>query len=118
MFDCIPELILFLAQEIVQNAQSAALRDPRFPAIQPYELEDLEIKVDVLKEPEPIESSDQLDVRKYGVIVSKNGRRGLLLPDLEGVDTVQKQISIAKQKAGIPEHEDVHLERFEVIRHV
>ena len=107
-----------LAQEIVQNAQSAALRDPRFPAIQPYELEDLEIKVDVLKEPEPIESSDQLDVRKYGVIVSKNGRRGLLLPDLEGVDTVQKQISIAKQKAGIPEHEDVHLERFEVIRHV
>ncbi|MCF0259552.1 MAG: AMMECR1 domain-containing protein, partial [Erysipelotrichaceae bacterium] len=91
----------------------------RFPAIQPYELEDLHINVDVLKEPEPIESAEQLDVKKYGVIVSKNGRRGLLLPDLEGVDTVEKQISIAKQKAGIDElDDDIHLERFEVIRHV
>ncbi|MCF0258252.1 MAG: AmmeMemoRadiSam system protein A [Erysipelotrichaceae bacterium] len=108
-----------LAEEIMQNAQSASLRDPRFPAIQPYELEDLHISVDVLKAPEPVQSKDGLDVKKYGVIVSKNGRRGLLLPDLEGVDTVEKQISIAKQKAGIDElDDDVQLERFEVIRHV
>ena len=107
-----------MAQEIIDNAISASTRDPRFPAIQPDELKWLEINVDVLGEPEEIDSKDQLDVKRYGVIVSRAGKRGLLLPDLEGVDTVDQQIEIAKQKAGIKRFESVKLQRFEVIRHV
>ena len=86
-----------VAQEIINNAISASTRDPRFPAIGPDELQFLDLNVDVLGEPEDIESEDELDVKKYGVIVSIIGKRGLLLPDLEGVDTVEQQIVIAKQ---------------------
>ncbi len=107
-----------IAEEIINNAISASTRDPRFPAIGPDELKYLEINVDVLGEPEDIESKDQLDVKRYGVIVSSVGKRGLLLPDLEGIDTVDQQIEIAKQKAGIHRFESVKLQRFEVIRHV
>ena len=106
-----------LAQEIIQNAVSACSRDPRFSPIAPKELDFLEINVDVLGKPETISSPDELDVRRYGVIVTKGNRRGLLLPDLEGGDTVPQQIAIAKQKAGIKPQEEVRLERFEVIRH-
>lgn len=106
-----------LAEEIIFNAVSASTQDPRFDPITPEELPWLEINVDVLGDPEPIDSPAQLDVKRYGVIVSKGGRRGLLLPDLEGVDTVEQQISIAKQKAGIRPGEQVSLQRFEVIRH-
>lgn len=105
-------------EEIRRNAVSAALQDPRFFPIQPWELEDLEINVDVLGTPEPISSEAELDPKKYGVIVSKNGHRGLLLPDLEGVDTIEQQVSIAKQKAGLsPNEKGCSLQRFEVIRH-
>jgi len=107
-----------VAQEIIDNAISASTRDPRFPAISPDELKYLEINVDVLGEPENIESKEQLDPKRYGVIVSSVGKRGLLLPDLEGIDTVEQQIEIAKQKAGIHRFESVKLQRFEVIRHV
>ena len=107
-----------VAREIINNAISASTRDPRFSAIGPEELPRLEISVDVLGEPEDIASEDELDVKKYGVIVSSVGKRGLLLPDLEGVDTVEQQIAIAKQKAGIHKFESVKLQRFEVIRHV
>ena len=106
-----------VAKEIIDNAISASTRDPRFNPIEPEELKWLEINVDVLKEPEDIASADELDVKKYGVIVSRGFKRGLLLPDLEGVDTVEEQILIAKQKAGIAEGEPVELQRFEVIRH-
>ncbi|SFG21451.1 AmmeMemoRadiSam system protein A [Oribacterium sp. WCC10] len=107
-----------IAEEIIYNAISASTRDPRFSPIRPDELPFLEINVDVLSEPEDIESMDQLDVKRYGVIVSKGNRRGLLLPDLEGVDTVEQQVAIAMQKAGIDSEEDIRLQRFEVIRHV
>ena len=106
-----------LAEEIIRNAVSASSRDPRFEPIRPDELRLLEISVDVLGEPEDIDSPDQLDVKRYGVIVSRGARRGLLLPDLDGVDTVAQQISIARQKAGIGENEKVKLQRFEVVRH-
>ncbi|WP_283651287.1 AmmeMemoRadiSam system protein A [Ileibacterium valens] len=107
-----------LAKEIIFNAIAASTRDPRFPAIAPYELNNLEINVDVLNKAEPIHSIDDLDVKKYGVIVTKDDHRGLLLPDLEGVDTVEKQLSIAKQKAGLsPDEPDCVIERFEVVRH-
>lgn len=106
-----------IAEEVIENAVSASSKDPRFSPIEPKELDTLSISVDVLGDTEEIESSDQLDVRRYGVVVTKGYRRGLLLPNLDGVDTVQEQIAIAKQKAGIKEQEEVRLERFEVIRH-
>ena len=106
-----------VAEEIIQNAISASTRDPRFPAITKNELSELEVSVDVLGEPEDIDSPDELDVKRYGVIVTKGFRRGLLLPDLEGVDTVEDQIAISKMKAGIGADEEVSLQRFEVIRH-
>lgn len=73
--------------------------------------------MDVLEKPEPVSSLDQLDAKKYGVIVSQGSRRGLLLPNLDGVDTPEEQIAIARRKAGIGKEEDVSLERFRVIRH-
>ena len=107
-----------IALEIIENAVSASTKDPRFPPIGKEELPWLEINVDVLGEAEPIRSMEQLDVKRYGVIVTSGRRRGLLLPDLDGVDTVEDQVSIAKRKAGIREEEPVSLERFEVVRHV
>lgn len=106
-----------VAQEIINNAVSASTKDPRFSPISEEELPWLEISVDVLGEPELIESADQLDVKRYGVIVSSGPKRGLLLPDLDGVDTVRQQISIAMQKGGITPHDKIALQRFEVIRH-
>ena len=106
-----------VAEEIIENAISASTRDPRFDPIEPEELQYLEINVDVLSEPEEIASMDELDVKKYGVIVSSGYKRGLLLPDLDGVDTVEEQVSIAMQKGGISPGEKISLQRFEVIRH-
>ena len=106
-----------LAEEIIANAVSAASRDPRFDPIRPDELNRLEISVDVLGEPEDIASEAELDVKRYGVIVSRGFRRGLLLPDLEGVDTAAQQVEIARGKAGIGPKEKVKLQRFEVVRH-
>ena len=107
-----------LAQEIIDNAVSASTRDPRFDPIRAGELKWLEISVDVLGDPEPVSSPDELDVKRYGVIVTKGRKRGLLLPDLDGVDTVEEQISIAKSKAGIADWDKrVELQRFEVVRH-
>lgn len=106
-----------LAKEIIQNAVSACCRDPRFSPVRKEELDRLVISVDVLGEAEKIDSPEQLDVKRYGVIVTSDARRGLLLPDLDGVDTVGQQIAIARQKAGIRDEEPVQLERFEVVRH-
>jgi len=106
-----------IAEEIIYNAISSGTRDPRFFPVEPGELDKLVYSVDVLKEPEPIDSIEELDVIKYGVIVTKDGCSGLLLPNLEGVDTPKKQVKIALQKAGIKPGEDYSMERFEVIRH-
>lgn len=106
-----------IAEEIIENAVSASTKDPRFHAVRADELERLEYSVDVLSPAEIIASEEELDVRRYGVIVTRGSRRGLLLPNLEGVDTVQEQVAIAKRKAGIAADEDVQLERFEVVRH-
>lgn len=106
-----------LAEEIMNNAVSACSEDPRFSPVEAWEVERLTISVDVLGETEKISSPEELDTARYGVIVTRGARRGLLLPNLEGVDTIEQQIAIAKQKAGIKAHESVELERFEVIRH-
>ncbi|GAH85543.1 unnamed protein product, partial [marine sediment metagenome] len=106
-----------VAKEIIANAVSSATRDPRFPPIAPSELDQLDYSVDVLTTPEPIESQDQLDPKKYGVIVEAGFKRGLLLPDLEGVDSVDYQIEICRLKAGITPDEPIKLYRFEVKRY-
>jgi AmmeMemoRadiSam system protein B/AmmeMemoRadiSam system protein A len=106
-----------VADEIIANAISTATQDPRFEPVTVSELRDLDYTVDVLTQPEPISGPEDLDPRKYGVIVESGYRRGLLLPDLEGVDTVEEQIDIARQKAGIGPAEDVQLYRFEVKRY-
>ncbi|NLY76747.1 MAG: AmmeMemoRadiSam system protein A [Tissierellia bacterium] len=106
-----------LAEEIIENAISAGTEDPRFRPVSKEELAELDYSVDVLQEPEPVSSIEELDPKRYGVIVSKGFRRGLLLPNLDGVNTVEDQIRIALMKAGISEDEDYKLERFEVTRH-
>ena len=106
-----------LDKEIISNAVSASTRDPRFPPMISSELDNVIFSVDVLSEPETISGPSELDVKKYGVIVSQGYRRGVLLPDLEGVDSVGQQIQIAAMKAGIRDLDNINLERFEVVRY-
>jgi AmmeMemoRadiSam system protein A len=106
-----------IAEEIIQNAISSATGDPRFSPVSPSELDGLDYSVDILTHPEPVEDKAQLDPKRYGVIVAAGRRRGLLLPDLEGVESVDMQISICRQKAGIMPAEPVKLYRFEVRRY-
>lgn len=105
-----------IAEEIIDNAISAGTKDPRFDPVAPAELSRLEYSVDVLGEPEKIESMEELDVKIYGVIVTSGYKRGLLLPDLEGVETPEDQVEIALQKAGIRHYEEYTMERFKVER--
>ncbi len=108
-----------VAEEIIENAVASATRDPRFPPVEPEELDQLEISVDLLSEPEPVESAGELDPQVYGVIVTdaNNWRRGLLLPALEQVKTAEQQISICRMKAGIGPREPINLYRFQVKRY-
>ncbi len=106
-----------VAEEVIRNAIAAATEDPRFPPVREEELEELDISVDVLSPPEPVSDISQLDPKRYGVIVESGWRRGLLLPDLEGVDTVEQQLAIAMAKAGISPGEPVKVYRFTVRRY-
>ena len=106
-----------VASEIIYNAISAGTADPRFDQVVLKELPDITMSVDILGDPEGVDSTDKLDPQKYGVIVRKGSRSGLLLPMLEGVDTVDVQISIAMQKAGIHAEEEIELYRFTVVRY-
>lgn len=106
-----------IADEIIRNAISAGTEDPRFYPVDKGELKDIEYSVDILSKPERIKSIDLLDPKKYGVIVKRGYKSGVLLPDLDGVDSVSEQISIALKKAGISPSEQYELERFEVVRH-
>jgi AmmeMemoRadiSam system protein A len=106
-----------VAEEVIQNAVSAATKDPRFSPVTARELKEIDYSVDVLSAPERVESREELDPKRYGVIVSSGSRRGLLLPDLEGVDTVDEQLGIACMKAGISPSEEFEIQRFEVKRY-
>lgn len=106
-----------LGSEIMFNAVAACARDPRFYPVSVSELKDLDISVDILTEPQKISNKHELDVKRFGVIVVSGARRGLLLPDLDGIDSVDQQIQIAKRKAGIEMDEQVELYKFEVVRH-
>lgn len=107
-----------LAAEIIRNALAAANEDPRFAPVTLGELNQIDYSVDVLSDPVKIQSLDELDPKKYGVIVTKGSRRGLLLPDLEGVDTVDYQLHVTKMKAGIdPADQNVEIYKFTVDRY-
>lgn len=106
-----------IVEEVIANAISAGTRDPRFQPLRKEELNDLEISVDVLQPTEPVVGLNELDPKKYGVVVRAGRRSGLLLPNLEGIDTADEQVVIARQKAGIGPDEPVQLERFEVVRY-
>ena len=106
-----------IAAEIIHNAISAGTKDPRFPAVKASELPEMDISVDVLNSPEQVDETTQLDPKVYGIIIRCEQRSGLLLPDLEGVDTVDQQIAIAMQKAGIQPGEEVEMFRFTVTRY-
>jgi len=105
-----------VAEEIIANAISSSTADPRFSPVTASELDDLEYSVDILTKPEPVTDITQLDPKEYGVIVESGWRRGLLLPDLEGVDSIEEQIAICRLKAGISASEPVRLYRFQVRR--
>jgi AmmeMemoRadiSam system protein A len=105
-----------VADEIISNAISSSTRDPRFPPVTASELDDLEYSVDILTKPEPVTDINQLDHKEYGVIVESDWKKGLLLPDLEGVDSVEEQIAICRLKAGISASEPVKIYRFKVRR--
>jgi len=106
-----------IAHEVIANAIKSATSDPRFPPVDERELGELSISVDVLSPPEAC-GFDDLDPARYGVIVESGWRRGLLLPDLPGVDRPEQQVDIARRKAGISPHEPISLQRFTVERHV
>ncbi|MEG1585875.1 MAG: AmmeMemoRadiSam system protein A [Bacteroidales bacterium] len=106
-----------LEEEIKTNAVSAAFMDPRFSPLRKDELDTLEISVDVLGEPEIINSFDELDPKVYGVIVSSGNKRGVLLPDLPGIEKVEQQLNIAMQKAGIADGTPITVHRFTVHRY-
>jgi AmmeMemoRadiSam system protein A len=106
-----------VAHEIIKNAISAATQDPRFDPVEEDELKDLEYSVDVLSPPEKVSDISELDPKKYGVIVTHGSRKGLLLPDLEGVSSIEEQLRIAKMKAWIGPDEKVNVFRFTVSRY-
>lgn len=103
--------------EIVANAISACSQDPRFDAVRANELDSVEISVDILSKPELVESSDDLDPKKYGVIITSGVRKGLLLPDLDGVESVYDQMAIARRKGGIEATDKFEIQRFTVTRY-
>lgn len=105
------------AEEIIHNVVSAATEDPRFPKVSLSEVPMLEVSVDILGSPEKIGSISELDPKRFGVIVRRGRLSGLLLPDLDGVDTVEEQVEIACRKAGIHYGEPIEMYRFEVVRY-
>ncbi|MFA5073818.1 MAG: AmmeMemoRadiSam system protein A [Nitrospirota bacterium] len=106
-----------IAHETICNAINAASCDMRFTCVRQEELPDIEYTVDILTTPEKVAAISELDPKRYGIIVQAGNKRGLLLPDIEGVDTVDYQVNIAMQKAGIKPGSFVELSRFEVQRY-
>lgn len=106
-----------IEEEVVRNAVAAGTGDSRFPRIKEEELSEIDYSVDVLFQAEPVTSLDALDVREYGIIVKRGRKRGLLLPRLEGINTIEKQLAVALSKAGIDPDDDYSIERFKVNRY-
>lgn len=107
-----------VSAETARSALLAASRDPRFPPVAEAEVPGLCIEVSVLGPAEPIQSERELDPARYGVIVSEpsSGRRGLLLPGIDGIEDAATQVAIARRKAGLGPDARVDLSRFEVLK--
>jgi AmmeMemoRadiSam system protein A len=105
-----------LAEEVAECARAAAFEDPRFPPLKPHELESVRFEISLLGPLSPAENLAQLDAKRFGIVVSAGFKRGLLLPNLDGVDTVDMQIDIARRKAGIGNHEIITIQKFEIER--
>jgi len=107
-----------IAEEIINNAISAAIDDHRFYPVEEKELDNLNISVDVLSELEKVTKIKELDPKKYGIYIKTNdGRSALLLPDLGGIDTIEQQLQITRQKGGILADESITIYKFHVTRH-
>ncbi|MEW5783761.1 MAG: AmmeMemoRadiSam system protein A [Bacillota bacterium] len=106
-----------LAEEIIANAVNAAVNDPRFEPLNRAEFDELSISVDVLSPMERISGIEELDPKKFGVLLRCGHRSGLLLPDLEGIESAAEQVDIARRKAGIAPAAPVELYRFTVTRY-
>jgi len=106
-----------LAKEVIENAIGSATRDPRFPPVEPSELNDLEITVDVLGAAEPVLDLSGLDHRRYGIILRSGIRHSVLLPDIEGINSVAEQMEVARKKAGLGPNDPVEIRRFQVKRY-
>ena len=106
-----------IAAEVQKNAISAAEHDPRFPAVSGDELNEIDYSVDIIGEMEKVDSKEELNPKKFGIMVKGGHQTGLLLPDLEGIDTIEKQINIARKKAGLSKDADIEIYRFEVKRY-
>lgn len=108
-----------ITREIINNAISAATKDPRFLPVEKQELKEIDISVDILSQPKKTSSLEELNPQKYGIIISKGWQRGLLLPNLKGVDTIEYQVKIAKQKAGLSDvpTDKLTIQRFTVKRY-
>jgi len=106
-----------MAAEVIEIAIGAATRDPRFPPLEWAELDDLEISVDVLGPSERVSSLEALDPRRYGIVVRSGERHSVLLPDLEGINSVAAQVEAAREKAGLGSDEVIELLRFEATRY-
>jgi AmmeMemoRadiSam system protein A len=106
-----------MALEIIENAISAAFRDPRFCPVGAEEFEGLSVSIDIVKGMEPVLSTADLNPSCYGVIVRQGARRGLLLPGIDDITSIEQQVAIAREKGGIGEHETIELYRFEVDRY-
>lgn len=105
-------------EEIIHNAIAASTQDPRFEAVKRFELKNLVYSVDILHPPESVKSLTELDPMVYGIIVaSQSGKQALLLPDLEGIETVEDQVAICMNKAGIASQEAISVSRFKVDRY-
>jgi len=104
------------AYEIISNAMTAAENDPRFPEVDKSEFDEIVISVDILSEAEEVDDKSELDPSKYGILVKGGHQTGLLLPDLEGVDTAEEQVNIARRKAGLRPDDKIDIFRFSVKR--
>ncbi len=107
-----------IAAEIIENAIAAATRDFRFSPIELSDLTNLRCHVDILTKPELTNDLSSLDPVKYGILIEgQDGRKGLLLPDLEGVDTTNQQIAICRRKASIGPNDPIKIYKFCVKRY-
>lgn len=106
-----------VALETIRNAICAATKDPRFNIVSENELKDLEYSVDILSPPQKVKDLSELDPKRYGIILVSGNKKGLLLPDIEGVNTVEEQIRIVRMKASISPNEDVEIYKFDVKRY-